>query len=91
MGEQFSGEEIAAGRERSIEYFLPYIERWYDDGQITGPDPETIAHTIRAVALLPYNKEHIDEDQYSMNRETVIAAIAAGLTDGTASGEDTHE
>lgn len=33
---QYSDEEIAAGREESIEYFLPYIERWYDDGQVTG-------------------------------------------------------
>lgn len=80
---EYSEEEIAAGREESIEYFLPYIERWYDDGQVTGPDPETIAHTIRAVALLPYNKEHINDDRYSAIRETLIATVAAGITNGT--------
>lgn len=78
---QYSDEEIAEERERSIEYFLPYIEQWYDDGQVTGPDPKTIAHTIRAAALLPYNKEHITEDRYSAIRETFIATIAAGMTD----------
>jgi AcrR family transcriptional regulator len=91
---QYSDEEIEAERERSIEYFLPYIERWYDNGQVTGPDPETIAHTILTVALLPYNKGHIREDQYPAIRETLITSVAAGLTDGTNESnrmEDDHE
>lgn len=91
---QFSDEEITEGRERSIEYFLPYIEQWYDDGRVSGPDPETIAHTIRAAALLPYNKEHIDDDRYPAIRETLIATVAAGITDGTDESnytEDDHE
>lgn len=80
---QYSEEEVAAAREESIEHILPYIEQWYDDGQVTGPDPETIAHTIRAVCLLPYNKKHIDSDIYPAVQDTLIATVAAGITDGT--------
>lgn len=91
---QYSDKEIAEERERSVGYFLPYIEQWYDDERVSGPDPETIAHTIRAVALLPCNKEHIDEDRYPAIRETLIATVAAGITDETDESnhtEDDHE
>lgn len=92
---QYSDDEIEAERERSIEYFLPYLERWYNEGRITGPGPETIAQTILTVALLPYNRGHItEEDQYPAIRETLIATVAAGVTDGTDDStrtEDDHE
>lgn len=78
---QYSEDEVTEKRERSAEFFLPYIEQWYDDGKVTGPDPETIAHMIRAVALFPYHKEHIEKDRYPAIRETLIATVAAGLTD----------
>lgn len=91
---QYSDDEIEAERERSIEIFLPYIEQWYNDGRVTGPDPETIAQMILTVALLPYKRGHITENQYPAIRETLIATVAAGVTDGTDEStrtEDDHE
>ncbi len=79
---KYSDDEVAEEREEQIEPILPYIKQWYDDGQVTGPDPETIAYTLRAVTLLPYNKEHINDDRYPAIRDTLIATVAAGMTDG---------
>lgn len=78
---QYSEEEREAERERDAAYILPYIEQWYDDGRISGPNPETIAQTLESVAYLTLHEEDIGTDRYPAVRETLIAAVAAGLTD----------
>jgi AcrR family transcriptional regulator len=88
---QYSAEELQTERERDAAYILPYIEQWYADGRISGPDPETIAHAIESVAYLTLHEEDIGEDRYPAVRETLIAAVAAGLTNGTDSTEDDNE
>ncbi len=88
---QHSDEEVAEERERSIEYFLPYIEEWYDEGRVSGSDPETIAHTIRAAAMFPYNKELIIDDRYSEIREMYIDTVAAGMTGNVIESNTTRD
>lgn len=91
---QFSDEELSEGHERSVEFFLPYIEQWYDESKVTGPDPETIAHTLRLVTRLEFSKEHVGRERYPAVRDTLISAVAAGITDGTDESphsEDHHE
>lgn len=77
---QVPDENIDERRDAAIQWFLPYIERWHADGAVVGPDPETIAHTIRAVVRLAQQKERIGADRYPEVRATLIAAVAAGLT-----------
>ncbi|GAA0253925.1 TetR/AcrR family transcriptional regulator [Haladaptatus pallidirubidus] len=77
---QISAEEISERRNSTIEVFLPYIEHWYDEGKVVGTDPESIAHSIRAVARIAHQKEQIGEERYPKVRDTLIAAVAAGLT-----------
>jgi AcrR family transcriptional regulator len=78
---QYSAEEREAERERDVAYILPYIEQWYADGRISGPDPATIAHTLESIAYLTLHEKDIGKDRYPAVRETLIAAVAAGLTD----------
>lgn len=74
------GEEgRAASRQESIAYILPYVEDWYENGQVRGPDPETIASAIRAVSMLALHREDIGEDRYEATMDLVIEAVAAGL------------
>lgn len=78
----------------AIAYFLPHIERWYDDGRVAGPDPETITYAIWAVTYLTVHIEDIGAERYPAVRDTVITTIAAGLTrhsDETDPTEDDHE
>jgi AcrR family transcriptional regulator len=89
--EQIPDEESSEKRENAIDHFLPYIESWYDEDRVTGSDPETIAHTIRAVVRLAQQKERIGEERYPKVRDTLIAAVAAGLTREQDSVEGTHE
>lgn len=87
-------EELQAGHERDVATILPYIEQWYAEGQVTGPDPETIVDVLDAVAYLTLHVEDIGEDRYPAVRDTIISAVAAELTrnsDGTDSTEDDHE
>lgn len=72
-------------------YLLPHIEQWYDDGRMSGPDPETIARAIESVAYITLHEEDIGEDHYSAVRDTLIAAVADGLTNEPDSTGDTHE
>jgi len=73
--------ELEAERQASLAYFLPYVEAWYEAGDVDGPDPETVANAIRAVSLLTL---HIDDlggdDAYRETRDLVIRAVANGLT-----------
>lgn len=80
--------ERAADRERSVGYFLPYVERWYDEGRIVGPDPETVAHAIRAVTFVSLHREDVGEKRYQAVRNTLVAAVAAGLTGENRSGAE---
>lgn len=87
-------EELQAGHERDIAATLPYIEAWYAEGRVTGPDPETIVDVLDAVAYLTLHIEDIGEDRYPAVRDTIIAAVAAELTrtsDETESTEDDYE
>jgi AcrR family transcriptional regulator len=92
LREQYSEEE--AENTGYMKYILPYIEQWYDDGRVTGPDPETVAHAIDAMGYLTLHVEDIGEDRYPAVRDTLIAAVAVGLTDkinGTVPTGDTNE
>ncbi|QLG27643.1 TetR/AcrR family transcriptional regulator [Halorarum halophilum] len=74
-------EELTKKRAHSMEFVLPHIENWYDEGKVIGPDPETIAETIRAVSRIVLQREQIGEERYPEVRDTLVAAVAAGLTD----------
>lgn len=82
------------GDKHDTAYILPYIEEWYAEGRISGPNPETIVDVLNAVAYLTLHMEDIGEDRYPAVRDTLIAAVAAELTDeinGTVPKEDSHE
>lgn len=89
--EQYSENELIEGRRRSIEFFLPYIEQWHDECEVTGSDPETIAHALRLVTRLAFYKEHVGQERYPAVRDTVISAVAAGITDGTDESQHTED
>jgi AcrR family transcriptional regulator len=82
--------ELAADRQQSVGYLLPYVEAWYEAGRLRGPDPETVAHAIRAVTFLTLHEADVGEERYDAVRDLLVAAVAAGLTtpvDGTPSGD----
>jgi AcrR family transcriptional regulator len=88
---QYTEQKGEAEREHNVTYLLPYIEQWYDDGRMSGPDPEIIARAIESVAYITLHEDDIGEDQYPAVRDTLIAAVADGLTNEPDSAEDTHE
>lgn len=84
-------DEMERRRDRPMASFLPYIERWHDAGRLAGPDPETVAHAIMAVARLARDRDRIGEDRYPAVRDTLVAAVAAGLTRETDPGETSSD
>ncbi len=86
-----SDEKLQEERTHSMGFFLPYITDWYDKGKVVGPDPETVAETIRAVSRIALQKEQIGEKRYPKVRDTLVAAVASGLTRGGDSSEDSDE
>ncbi|WP_227379654.1 TetR/AcrR family transcriptional regulator [Haladaptatus halobius] len=89
--DRVSNEEISEKRNSTMEAFLPYFERWYDEGKVVGTNPESIVHSIRAVARIVHQKEQIGEERYPQVRDTLIAAVAAGLTRDNDMTEDSDE
>lgn len=87
---EFHGTEgVAAEREQSLGYLLPYVEAWYEAGRVRGPDPETVANAVRAVTFLTLHRADLGEELYHDTRNLVIDAVARGLvrdeaTDGSA-------
>ncbi|MFC7134179.1 MULTISPECIES: TetR/AcrR family transcriptional regulator [Salinibaculum] len=73
-------EELARDREESLGYMLPYVEAWYEAGEVTGPSPRLVASAIRSVSFLTLHQEDIGEDLYGETRDLVIRSVAAGLT-----------
>ena len=84
-------EELAEKRAHSMEFFQPYIEDWYDDGKVMGPDSKTITETIHAVSRVALQREQIGEERYPKVRETLVAAVAAGLTRDAEQSEASDE
>jgi len=80
LRDHYSDAEAERNRRESVGYFLPYVEAWYDAGELRGPDPETIAHAIRAVSMLSLHREDVGEDRYRETRDAVIGAVARGFT-----------
>lgn len=81
LREQFSDEEARVERDRAVAYFLPHIERWHAEGRLSGTDPETIAHAIRAVTFVTLHEADIGAERYDDVRDQLIAAVADGLTE----------
>lgn len=72
--------ERRQNREESLGYILPYVEKWYEAGEVSGPDARTVASAIRAVSMLTLHQEDIGEELYPETRDLVIRSVASGLT-----------
>ncbi|MFT4891789.1 MAG: AcrR family transcriptional regulator [Halobacteriales archaeon] len=71
----------AQSRRESLAYIRPYVGNWYENGQLRGPDPETISSAIRAVTMLTLHRDDIGEQHYEETMDLVIDAVAAGLAE----------
>lgn len=78
--EYHSEEKLAKDREESLAYLLPYVEAWYEAGDVKGPNPRIVANAIRSISLLTLHQDDIGEELYDETRTLVIRAVAAGLT-----------
>ncbi|WP_267642626.1 TetR/AcrR family transcriptional regulator [Haloarchaeobius amylolyticus] len=74
-------EDLREDREESLAYFLPYVEAWYEAGEVEGPNPKVVANAIRSVSFLTLHQEDIGADLYPETRDLVIRAVARGLTE----------
>jgi AcrR family transcriptional regulator len=80
LREYHDEDEKKAEREQSLAYFLPYVQAWYEAGEVDGPNAKTVANAVRAVTFLTLHQEDIGEDLYDETRDLVIRAVAKGLT-----------
>lgn len=78
LRDHHSEAELEQERRESLAYFLPYVEAWYEAGDLEGPSPEVIASAIRSVTFLALHQE--DVGNYDETRDLVIRAVARGLT-----------
>ncbi|MFC4405398.1 TetR/AcrR family transcriptional regulator [Haloarchaeobius iranensis] len=80
LRDQHTEAELREEREESLAYFLPYVEAWYEAGEVDGPSPEVVANAIRSVSFLTLHRDDIGRDRYRETRDLVIRAVARGLT-----------
>ena len=80
LRDHHTDEELRRDRDESLAYFLPYVEAWYDAGEVDGPSPRVVASAIRSVSFITLHQEDVGEDLYPETRDLVIRAVARGLT-----------
>jgi AcrR family transcriptional regulator len=79
-------EEVTQAKAQgSRELILAYVENWQADEQLLDAHPEVIAGALRAVTLLTFHKDEIGPAIYHDVMDTLITAVAAGLTRSEAS------
>lgn len=78
-------ESVEESRDADVAYFLPYIEAYFEAGELRGPDPETVAHATRAVTFVTLHREDIGEANYEAVRDLLIEAFAAGIVTASSS------
>jgi len=82
LREYHTAEERERDREESLGYIRPFVEAWYEAGDVRGPNPTVVASAIRSVSFLTLHQEDIGEELYDETRDLVIRSVAAGLTTG---------
>ena len=80
LREYHTAEEREREREESLGYIRPFVEAWYETGDVRGPNPTVVASAIRSVSFLTLHQEDIGEELYDETRDLVIRSVAAGLT-----------
>lgn len=72
-------EEVSNHLMQDTNFMMPLIMKWQENGLITNRKPEVIVGLLRAVLLLPFNKEIIGETVYLQTADMLIEYIAEGL------------
>jgi AcrR family transcriptional regulator len=80
LKEYHTAEELERDREESLGYIRPFVEAWYENGDVRGPNPTVVASAIRSVSFLTLHQEDIGEELYDETRDLVIESVARGLT-----------
>jgi AcrR family transcriptional regulator len=80
LREHLTEAELAADREESLGYILPFVEQWAAEGELVDEDPEVLAGAIRAVAFVTLHEDDVGE-RYPEVRDALIRAVARGVTE----------
>lgn len=64
------------------DFLLPLILKWQDNGLVINIKPDVIVGLLRAVLLLPFNKDIIGETVYQQTVDMLIEYVAEGLCKG---------
>ncbi|MFC7156270.1 TetR/AcrR family transcriptional regulator [Halomarina halobia] len=80
--------EREALREEKLAFVVPHLARWFEEGRLRGPDPETVAGAIRAATFVTLHREDLGEERYPAVRDLLVESVAAGLVRDVAGGSN---
>lgn len=72
-------EKLDSNNQGDIDFLLPYIKKWQEDGVMKQLSPDIIVSMIRSLIILSLQKEMIGESHYKATMDQLVKFISEGL------------
>lgn len=72
-------EKLDSNNQRDIDFLVPYIKKWQEDGVMKQLSPDIIVSMIRSLIILSLQKEMIGESNYKATMDQLVKFISDGL------------
>ena len=72
-------EKLDSNNQGDIDFLLPYIKKWQEDGVMKQLSPDIIVSMIRSLIILSLQKEMIGESNYKATMDQLVKFISEGL------------
>lgn len=72
-------EKLDSNNQGDIDFLVPYIKKWQEDGVLKQLSPDIIVSMIRSLIILSLQKEMIGESNYKATMDQLVKFISEGL------------
>lgn len=72
-------EKLDSNNQGDIDFLVPYIKKWQEDGVLKQLSPDIIVSMIRSLIILSLQKEMIGESNYKATMDQLVKFISDGL------------
>ncbi len=72
-------EKFDSNKQGDVDFLVPYIKKWQEDGVMKQLSPNIIVSMIRSLIILSLQKEMIGESNYKSTMDQLIKFVSEGL------------
>lgn len=72
-------EKFDSNKQGDVDFLVPYIKKWQEDGVMKQLSPNIIVSMIRSLIILSLQKEMIGESNYKSTMDQLVKFVSEGL------------